>query len=482
MQIWTDFLRVAVSMFGLFVLLPALAEKMSRTGATARFPDLFAVGFVRTALFLVFLGLLLGPWKLYLPGVVLSAYAVWILSTVLLASRNGWLYDGDAWTTGYARLLRSIEQRGQLRHVWNTTVELSQEYLVLTMLILAMFLHFAWYPISNFRFSSAAGYAQTLALGTLLNGSASTRDASVALLAPIALASGSDAATVVRLSFPLLYLLILSAIVCCCYAYSRSPWAAALAVIPFWLYSSGPGKEAATTPDGTLWATLVLVAAVGAGRRSVGTACSGLLLTWFLTPSFPELLFVALASLAIGLVGDALMRLGPPVVRKICVAALVVFGLFSLAAPLRSVPSQGPFQYESAARAADRIAREFPRNRWIVVSPMHEAAFVTGRGWHKELPEFLEEFPTSAATDRAFRLPFEVADTFFFVEKRPLPQGARLAVPGNSSNSFYYATGPGRTSMAFRAAEFIAAYSSSHHGVTVFHEDDDLVVYQIHPE
>ena len=467
-------------MFLLFALLPALAEKMSRSGATARFPDLLAVGFVRTALFLVFLGLLLGPWKLYLPGVVFTAYAVWIVSTVVVASRNGWLYNRDAWTSYYARLLRGIEQRGRLRRALDRTLELSQEYLFLTLLILAMFLHFAWNPLSHLRFSSAAGYAQTLSLGTLLNGSAPARDASVALLAPIALASGLDAATVVRLSVPLLYLLILSAIVCCAYSYSRSPWPAVLAVIPFWLYSSGPGREAATTPDGTLWATLVVVAAVSAGRRSVGTACSGLLLAWFLTPSFPELLLVALASLTVGLVGYALMRLGPPVLRKACVATLLVFGLFSLATPLRSVPAHGPFQYESAARAADRIARTFPKNRWIVVSPMHEAAFVTGRGWHKELPHFLEEFPAAAAADKAFRIPFEVADIFLFVEKRPLPQIAKLAVPGNSSTSFYYATGPGRTSMAFRAAEFIAAYSSSHTGVTIFHEDDDLVVYQIH--
>ena len=101
MQTWIDFLRVAVPMFLLFALLPALAEKMSRAGATARFPDLLAVGFVRTALFLVFLGLLLGPWKLYLPGVVFSAYAVWIVSTVVVASRNGWLYNRDAWTNYY---------------------------------------------------------------------------------------------------------------------------------------------------------------------------------------------------------------------------------------------------------------------------------------------------------------------------------------------------------------------------------------------
>ena len=481
MQIWIEFLRVALPMILLLALLPAVAAKMSSRGRTSSFPDLLALGFVRTALFLVFLGLLLGEWKLYLPGVVFSAYAVWIVATAVLASRNGWLYDRDAWTFGYARLLRGVEQRGRLRQALNRTVELSQEYLFLTLLIFAMFLHFAWNPLFNLRFSTAAGYAQTLLLGTLLNGSASVRDASVSLLAPIALASGLDAATVVRLSLPLLYLLILGAIVCCSYAYSGSAWAAVLAVIPFWLYSSGPGKEAATTPDGTLWATLVLIAAVGAARRSVGTACCGLLLVWLLTPSLPELFFVALASLAVGLVGEALMRLAPPVLRKAGVAALFLLGLFSLAAPLRSVPANGPFQYESAARAADRIAREFPRNRWIVVSPMHEAAFVTGRGWHKELPQFLEEFPATAAADKAFRIPFEVADIFLFVEKRPLPQIAKLAVPGNSSNSFYYATSPGRTSMAFRAAEFIAAYSASHSGVTIFHDDDDLIVYQIHP-
>ena len=72
-----------------------------------------------------------------------------------------------------------------------------------------------------------------------------------------------------------------------------------------------------------------------------------------------------------------------------------------------------------------------------------------------------------------------VHDVFVFVEKQPLPQTANLAVPGNSGNSFYYSTNPGRTSMAFRAAELIAAYSFSHSNAIVYFEDQYLMVWRI---
>ena len=478
MQNWFDLLRVAIPVILIFGLFPALA---ARCGDRWPVPvtHLLVPAFLRTALFLELTCLLLGNWRLCLPGMLFVFYAVWIIAATVLASRKRWLYNPESWKFGYGWLLRWWEKGMRPRGVFDRDLVISQGYLFLGMLVVGAFLRFLWQPLFNLRFLTAQGYESTLSLQALVSGALWISDGSVALLAPIVFASGLDAATVVRLSAPLVFLMMLGALAYCMSQFSASAWASTLAVGLFWLYSRSAGFEEASATGGSLWSSLFLILGLAAGRKSAGYAACGLLLAWLCNPAFPELFFVALVCGLAGLLFQGFLSFAPRRMRQIAQMVLVLAAGLSLTVPLKSIAADGPLQYESSAQTANRIAREFPRNRWLMVSPMHEVAFSYGRGWHVELPHFLSQFPQSTVADPAFRFPYSVRDIFVFVEKRPLRQVASLAVPGNGEHSFYYSTNGGRASMAFRAAELIAAYSASHPETSVYFEDQELIVYHL---
>ncbi len=478
MNIWIDFFRVAIPLLVLLVALPALAARIG-AGNSAGWPDRIATSVLRTALFLVLLGILIGKWRLYLSGIVAVLYIAWILGTVFFSSPRRWRFSENTWHKGYSSFLRTLERRELIGKSTEIPFATTQGDLFAGLLAVLIFGQFLWFPLNNIRFTTAYGYASSLSLGALTNGLDWRVDASTALLAPLVLASGLDVASVIRLSIPLSFLLLLAAIAYCARSYSKSPWAGAFALVLFWLYCRNAGFEAATAPGGSIWAAFFLILAAGAGRRSIGYSACGLLLAWLLDVPFPELFGVALGCILAGLLADGFLLLTPQRARSYAIAALVLFGALSLTMPLQSVPAEGPLQYESAARAAAGIAREFPRNQWLIISPMHEMALTAGRGWHMELPQFLTEFQVSTVSRPEFRFPYETPDVFIFIEKRPLPQTANLAVPGNPVNSFYYSTNPGRASMAFRAAQLIAAYSSSHQNSSTYFEDEYLIVQRI---
>jgi hypothetical protein len=72
------------------------------------------------------------------------------------------------------------------------------------------------------------------------------------------------------------------------------------------------------------------------------------------------------------------------------------------------------------ATTVTRIIREFPRNEWLVVSPMQEVALTYGHGWHMELWEFVDKYTVAQVSRPDFSFKFPVSDTFVFVEKQPL--------------------------------------------------------------
>ena len=146
-------------------------------------------------------------------------------------------------------------------------------------------------------------------------------------------------------------------------------------------------------------------------------------------------------------------------------------------------------QYESAARISTKIGDEFHRNEWLVVSPFQELAFTYGQGWHSELSEFVSEFTPSQVSRPTFSFPYDSPHVFFFVERRPLLAGSpslrRTAIwryaPAESRDkaAFFYGDPQGRASLEYRAAELLNAYAQSHKNLSLFYEDDDLVVYHL---
>jgi len=410
---------------------------------------------------------------------VFSVYALWLAITVVLASRRRWIYDASAWKAGYGKFWQWVDRRQFTVTVMDRLISIPQLAILLSLIIVSAGVQFLWYPLTNYRFQGVQTYARVVSLQTLVTGNAWSADGSVAFLAPVVSLSGLDAATVIRLSAPVFFALLMGAVAWCAYQYSEALWCSIFAAGTFWLYTRNFGLDSAGEPAGLEICAFFLVLAVGALRRSSGYAACAAVLAWLIEPVFPGILAAALVCILAALLVFWCYSRAPRMVRQTVAAAFLIGIGLSLNSALRSAPADGPYEYESSARMASRIAREYPRNRWILISPVHEAAYVYGRGWHLELTDFVHGFSERQLGNSTFQFPYTVDTIFVFVEKRPLPQVAKLALPGTPGRSFFYSTSSGRASMEFQAARLMAAYSSSHSNAKVFFEDQDLIIYCI---
>jgi hypothetical protein len=151
--------------------------------------------------------------------------------------------------------------------------------------------------------------------------------------------------------------------------------------------------------------------------------------------------------------------------------------------------ADGPFEYEAAARACRSIATQFPRNEWLIISPVHELAFTYGRGWHYELLDFAFTHTIRQTTLREFSFPYNVKDIFVFIEKQPLSTLRSGANPDNFASVdltqtmdrsvLAYDTGLGRASIEFQAGALLSAYAANHADLSIFHEDERFIVFHI---
>jgi hypothetical protein len=149
---------------------------------------------------------------------------------------------------------------------------------------------------------------------------------------------------------------------------------------------------------------------------------------------------------------------------------------------LGSPVDDGPYQYEAAARVCRNIATQFPRNQWLIVSPVQEVAFTYGRGWHYELLDFVSTNSVEQIRRKQYSFPYEVNDIFIFVEKQPLG-GNTFDLTGTIDRAVLaYHTGLGRSSVEFQAGALLAAYQANHHNASKFYEDQNLMVFHIGKE
>ena len=476
LQVWIDLIRVVLAMGLLYVLLPLLAVK---AGDKWRGPwgALIVPSTLRTVLVFEFACILLGTWRLCFPGIVLSIYTLWLGTTVMLASRRRWVYDGSAWKSGYGKFWQWVDRRGDAGNMLDRVIFVPQTAVLLGLILTGASAQFLWYPLTNYRFLGIQTYARVISLQTLVAGNAWNADGSVAFLAPVVFLSGLDAATVIRLSAPVFFALLMGAVAWCAFQYSHALWCSTFAAGIFWLYTRNFGIDSVGEPAGAEISAFFLVLAAASIRRSPGYAACAAVLAWLIEPSYPGILLAALACIFVALLVYWCYSRAPRLARQtVATAFLFVLGL-SLNSALRSAPADGPYEYESSARMAAAIAREFPRNQWVLVSPVHEAAYSYGRGWHVELTDFVQTFSDAKLANPEFHFPYQVDNIFVFVEKRPLPQVAKLVLPGSPRGSFFYSTSSGRASLEFQAARLMAAYSSSHSNIRVFFEDKDLIIY-----
>jgi hypothetical protein len=384
------------------------------------------------------------------------------------------------------KVLRTIEAgRSQLgvRPLWQWV---SPAYLIGGALLAVAAIHRAWFSMIYWRFETTEGYERTFSLFQTVNNNTAGPDVSVALLVPLMLFGGLDAASVVRYGDPLFSLLVCAAAGLAAFHVSRSYTAALLAfgltaVLPVMVQNS----LSKPTASQQMAALFLLVAGILAYSRRA-SAIAALATTALLggLSIYPAL---AAGCVALAVLVDFAGRLAPGWDSLPARGVLAASFIAALGADLAKPIPDGPLQYESAARAAERIAQTFPRGEWFLVSPTHELTSVLGRGWHVELLDFLKDYDEKTVEPPDFKFPWQ-ADIFIFVEKQPLTRtnergghihGGHGMAMVNDRVVLAYGTPLGRTATQFKLARIVAAYARTHDNVSIYYQDPQLTVYRI---
>ena len=424
--------------------------------------------------------LLLGRFGLFLPGLLIAPCVLLAVWNILPEKSE------DFWTVLLAALedpqsaVWKIRRRAgrHLAPLCTRTAAVTAVVAVILLLISARF------QLTQFHFAYPGTYLNAVSLAALNEGQA-TRADEVAILGPLAPMSGMDAASVIRFSGPLFTVAFILIIALSLYrTWASSAAIAAVAAFSAALLYLAPATASEWTPElaasgywiaaGILWPV---------SRRDGALAALTAVMALPTLSPWPAigLALLACAALASRASRRPLRFAVAAINACVCMFALVVFVRWN-AKPVHLT------EYESAARVCNRIDSEFHHRQWIVVSPFQELAFTYGRGWHVELSDFVSKFTTDEVSSPQFKMPYDCPDVFFFVERRPLTPGiaprVRKAVwrysPADSSDwpAFLYTDPVGRTSLEYRAAELLTAYARHHLNLSVFYEDEDLLVFR----
>ena len=484
MGAWFDLFRIVTASALFFWAMPFLSRRVAGDQPVAWEKD-FVPAFVRAALVFQVTGITLGSWGLAFAGAVFGVIACWIAIEVTFSSAQRHTMDPLWWRTLGVRIAVWIESRaweGAPSRVYQRLPSISTPWASgLAVLAIVSMLGKVGFPLLYRRFLDIDSYARAISLHHLVAGAEWSPDGSVAFLLPLAQFSGVDVAGVIRWTGPLFLTGILLALAHCGWTWTGSLAGAFLPPLLFegyqhWMVIRPAGEATAGEIAAFFW-----LLSAGLLRTSRLYALGAVLLALSAKFTIPAVLAPILAALMLGAGLAWLGRFLPFALtaRKLVTAILLSGLIVSMGGA--AAPKDGPVQYEAAARTAARIAGERPRNRYLVVSPTQESVALYGRGWHEELADFVRRFERAIPMPADFRFPYSTPEVFVFVEKEPLGQPTFSPASTFDTNSYYYYTRLGRTSLQFQAARIMASYARSHPDCSIYYEDDVIMVYRFEP-
>ena len=176
--------------------------------------------------------------------------------------------------------------------------------------------------------------------------------------------------------------------------------------------------------------------------------------------------------------------------NRLALIVVVVFSLFWIVKfPVQAYPTDAdkvfsPIEYESAVKAYFSIKKEFPPLTWTLVAPVEQYEEALGYGYNYELWEFNQDYSIQDAANRQFDIPIPTQFVFIFVEKNPLQiwknnelAGVDPALLGPTQK--YYRDAGGRTKLQNSMAQWCRVYLANHNDMTVYFEDDNLIIYKV---
>ena len=115
---FVELARVVVAFAAVYLLVPVAALRYG--GQRERSCHDFADAFLQSIFFIQVTVLILGDWRLCLPGSLGSLYAIWAGLTAAFASRDRWLFDNFSLNRKLISVYRWLEQ-GQTADVSHAT-------------------------------------------------------------------------------------------------------------------------------------------------------------------------------------------------------------------------------------------------------------------------------------------------------------------------------------------------------------------------
>ncbi len=170
---------------------------------------------------------------------------------------------------------------------------------------------------------------------------------------------------------------------------------------------------------------------------------------------------------------------------------------------LGHIPFQTYFYLETstAAEACVKVADEYKKNTWTIVSPVEELSLIKGQGYHYELWEFITEMERYEP-DKYLEIPTKYV--FFVLEKNPIPynvtrtmgeqyedmplnrEDAKQVVTkevlniSETGSMKYYNIYENRRALEAKLSAWIEAYSKLFpEQMSVYMESEDCIVYKL---
>jgi len=484
---FVDCVRVCLGFLVVFGVVPLIVSRLWRSKRNV--VTLCAIG-VRTTLFAQIAGLVLGSIGICLPGSMLACYGLLFLTLLWSLEFLQPLREPEWWSARLHKVILLIERtpsprplqiagRNHPRHsTFDVVLRLIRQpaFLFSVLVTIAALSHSLRYA----RFLNDENYLRALSLQKLTLGQPWTPDGSVAFLAPVVFLSSLDGAAVIRFSGPLFMGLLAFAaftVIRRLTGHSQAGLAAAAIVVALTALSQN-GEMRAGAVALIFW---LLGIALWQSHRwdAIWSGALALLIEpmpgWDILAGICAVFLVVLFVRFVRLTSRGYQAIG----ISLAGSALAVLLLL----PLDRANAHGS-QYNVTARTVGRIRREFPRNTWLVVSPVQEVALTYGHGWHMELSEFVERYKIEEVSHPDFSFRFPVRDTFVFVEKQPLTS-VRMASDLSELGPRFdppivpYQLRLNRASLQFQAGRMMAAYRATHRDVQVFLDDPVLIVYRI---
>ena len=187
------------------------------------------------------------------------------------------------------------------------------------------------------------------------------------------------------------------------------------------------------------------------------------------------ILWAMLATVGCGLGMGVILKLLPN--RIFWMESVICFGfLIGTVVYVRpDYPQTYRMQYDSSVNQYLRISREYTATEWMMVSEAEGYALVLGRAWHMQLRVFLQQYnPTSKTLVSNINGELKTKDVFIFSEKKPYPVNVESLKTEIALREKNYVED------YVQLAQWIDVYKENHQNLTVYYDDPDITVYQIH--